>query len=1027
MTKHEQQFRDTLSEILEMDKADLDFGIYRIMNAKREEINRFLDKELIPQVRKTLGEGSADLGQKEDDVFSHLYRFFRRYYDAGDFISKRRYKEGVYAIPYEGEEVKLYWANHDQYYIKSSENLMHYRFTLASGAKVAFRVVEAPQVTDNKKADGVRLLQLAEESPAVFEENELVIRFAWVLVSKTDKKKNEEVVKELAAAILKTAEAGKYKRELMEPAPSKAENKEKRTVLEKHLTGFISRHTFDYFIHKDLGGFLRRELDYYIKTEVMQLDNLDTEHEIEARKYLDILRAIKKVGQKIIALLAQLEDFQKKLWLKKKFVYETQYCFTLDRVPEELYPEIAANDAQREEWVRLFAIDEIKGDLTTPGYSAPLTVEFLKANPYLVLDTRHFSEDFKRRLLASFDDLDEQCDGLLIHSENFQALNLLMERYRGQVKCVYVDPPYNTVEGTFIYKNNYKHSSWVTMMIARVAAGGRLLEKGGVMEVAIDDTESSLLRMVLDAVYGPGNYVSTIAAEVNPAGQNLRPNAPARSHDYCHVYANDIDAMEMLYRPLTAEEEALYVERDERGPFLWDNLRRRGGNSRPIDRPNQWYPLYVNIEQRKVSLTPFEGSTEVWPIDPQGEKRIWRVSPEGAEREIQAGEISVIMKAGRPEVVKKTRMPEGKKPKTLWDDPKYSATTYGTKLLNNILGPNPFSYPKSVHLVKDCIRFWADESALVLDFFAGSGTTAHAVINLNREDGGRRKYILVEMGEYFDTVLVLRIKKVVYSKDWKDGKPLTPTLSPEGRGDKNADTLSLEGRGDKNANTLSPMGRGQGEGTGISHMFKYIRLESYEDTLNNLDIKGARDLFDKHGAPVPEDYVLHYMLDIETKDSASLLKAGYLKNPFDYQMKITRNNEMAWRKIDLVETFNWLLGLKVKKYHLPVMVHMEFGLSEDKRVVAKVKGSGGGDFRYQLIEGETLAGESVLICWRTLSGDDKTEQLRKDAAALEQFLVDQKIDPQKFDKFYVNGDSTVKGAIMIEPEFRRLMFADTGR
>ncbi|GIW56281.1 MAG: hypothetical protein KatS3mg082_2685 [Nitrospiraceae bacterium] len=128
------------------------------------------------------------------------------------------------------------------------------------------------------------------------------------------------------------------------------------------------------------------------------------------------------------------------------------------------------------------------------------------------------------------------------------------------------------------------------------------------IEVAIDDTESSLLRMVLDAVYRPSNYVSTIAVEVNPAGQNLRPNVPARSHDYCHVYANDIDATEMLQRPLTADEEALYAERDEKGSFLWDNLRRRGGNSRPVDRPNQWYPLYVNVEQRKVSLTPFEGS-----------------------------------------------------------------------------------------------------------------------------------------------------------------------------------------------------------------------------------------------------------------------------------------------------------------------------------------------------------------------------------------------------------------------------------
>src|SRR5690606_19698789 len=133
----------------------------------------------------------------------------------------------------------------------------------------------------------------------------------------------------------------------------------------------------------------------------------------------------------------QIEDFQKKLWLKKKFVVETHYCITLDRVPRELYPEIAANDRQREAWVRLFAIDEIKESTVSPGYSEPLTVDFLAANPNLVVDTRFFDCTFTERLLEALDDIDEQCNGVLIHSENFQALNLLQERYREQVKCIF--------------------------------------------------------------------------------------------------------------------------------------------------------------------------------------------------------------------------------------------------------------------------------------------------------------------------------------------------------------------------------------------------------------------------------------------------------------------------------------------------------------------------------------------------------------------------------------------------------------
>lgn len=170
----------------------------------------------------------------------------------------------------------------------------------------------------------------------------------------------------------------------------------------------------------------------------MFLDDLDANHILE---HLAQVKVIKQVGEKIITFLAQLEDFQKKLWLKKKFVVGCDYCITLDRIPHALYPEIIANDAQRQEWVRLFAIDEIKGDIMTEGYSEPLTEKFLKDNPFLVLDTKFFSAEFKHKLVGSMENVDEECNGLLINSENFQALELLQEKYAEAVKCVYIDPP----------------------------------------------------------------------------------------------------------------------------------------------------------------------------------------------------------------------------------------------------------------------------------------------------------------------------------------------------------------------------------------------------------------------------------------------------------------------------------------------------------------------------------------------------------------------------------------------------------
>ena len=176
------------------------------------------------------------------------------------------------------------------------------------------------------------------------------------------------------------------------------------TRLEAHFRRYTARNTFDYFIHKDLDGFLRRELDFYIKNEVMHLDDVENETVPRVEQYLSKIKVISGIAGKIIDFLAQLEDFEKKLWLKKKFVVDTQYCITLDKIPEEFYPEIAENAAQREEWVRLFAIDDIQFTLSSPGYSEPLSIDFLRANRNLIVDTQFFSDLFKAAILERIDD-----------------------------------------------------------------------------------------------------------------------------------------------------------------------------------------------------------------------------------------------------------------------------------------------------------------------------------------------------------------------------------------------------------------------------------------------------------------------------------------------------------------------------------------------------------------------------------------------------------------------------------------------
>src|SRR5690606_6675528 len=262
------------------------------------------------------------------------------------------------------------------------------------------------------------------------------------------------------------------------------------TLLEHHLRQYTRRNTSDFFIHKDLKGFLSRELDFYLKNEVLNLEEMEAAGEGLAEGWFQLMRLIKRIGLIIIEFLAQIEDFQKMLWEKKKFVTETFYVITVGNIPETFYPEIAENEAQWEEWKKILAIDTLPQDLLSGNCQTPEgRIAFLKAHPSLPLDTRHFSPDFTDRLLASFDDLDEMTDGLLVQSENWQALNLLQEKYREQVKCVHIDPPYNTQTSGFIYKNNYKHSSWLAMMENRLTLGWSLVQKNGSFACHIDENE----------------------------------------------------------------------------------------------------------------------------------------------------------------------------------------------------------------------------------------------------------------------------------------------------------------------------------------------------------------------------------------------------------------------------------------------------------------------------------------------------------------------------------------------------------
>lgn len=1001
-----------LKEIFQMDQADLDFGIYRIMNVRRDEITRFLENDLLPTVRELLEKNKpaglaekekeladaiaqarklkidpdtldvvkelkaelaqgVDLEKMEQDVYSDLTNFFSRYYHEGDFISLRRYKEGLYAIPYEGEEVKLHWANADQYYIKSGENFSRYAFKTTKG-RVRFELVSAATEQGDKKSasDKERCFILSEQT--IFIENgDLVIPFEYR--PDAEKRKQKElntscIEKLLSLEVVECVENWLEWRAaltVVEPTPT---NKN-RTLLEKQLTDYTKSNKSDYFIHKNLGKFLRNELDFYIKNEIMFLDDIDGSDAPKVESYLSRIKALRAVALKIITFLAQLENFQKKLWLKKKFVLESHYCITLDRIPENLYPQICEEaeikvrvwsgdeKCQREEWVKLFAIDEIKADLANAGYSVPLTPDFLKSNPYLLVDTALFSSEFKYKLLAEIDNLDQQCDGLVVHSENFQALQLLQEKYRAQVKCIYIDPPYNTGDDGFVYKDSFKSSSWISMLHDRLKISKDFMLDGASIYCSIDNNEVANSKCLLSDIYGADNFVETFLWTRTSTPPSLS-NKSRKTTEYVHCFENDLTKARYIGDLLENGDAPLLNTGNSYAELLFPAESIRFNIS------DGFYPAGSYDKVELIDDLVVYGRSNKNAIRIKGE---FKWSQDFFDAEVRSGTTFLVKTIKFS--IRFQRPDEGKtKPPTNFLEIQLnSRVAVGTNESANgelaDLGFSGFSYAKPTTLIQKLYSFNSANSDWVLDYFAGSGTTANAVINLNRSDDGGRKYLLIEQNNYFDTVLLPRIQKNIYSSEWKNGFPT--------------------------------------EKNGISQCVKYIRLESYEDTLNNLHdanpvTRQQADLISKE-KEFRETYLLNYMLDFEV--SSSLLDLSKFEDPFRLEMSLSRGDTANDVMVDMVETFNYLLGLTVAS------IRVKNGIHE--------------------VIGTTPQGDSALILWRNVKEIDNEkldEWFRKQAYNTRD---------REFDLIYVNGDNNLENlrrsdetwkVRLIEEAFHTLMF-----
>lgn len=371
-------------------------------------------------------------------------------------------------------------------------------------------------------------------------------------------------------------------------------------------------------------------------------------------------------------------------------------------------------------------------------------------------------------------------DNLIIHGDNLEALKALLPRYAGKVDVIYIDPPYNTGKEKWRYNDNVnapalkawlgeivdaqdleRHDKWLCMMWPRLCLLGELSADGAIIFVSIDDNEMHRLRLLLDDVFGSENFLGQVTVEVNPKGRGLKDSDFAKTHEYISVYqSGKRDWLLGQSRDLEKEKKDFPLQ-DENGRYRALELRNTHREFGRHNRPNLWYPFYGQPDG-SLSVDPNHGGLEIWPIWPDGYEGCWTWDSRASTKD---AELLLWRKAnGRNVVYRKaySRSATGdlvrSKLKTIWKERRFH-TEVGNNEVQEI--GIKFENPKPRALIEEVLSFFPTEDLIILDSFAGSGTSAHAALSLNNDDGGNRHFVLIESEDYADTVTAERVRRVI--------------------------------------------------------------------------------------------------------------------------------------------------------------------------------------------------------------------------------------------------------------------------
>lgn len=367
----------------------------------------------------------------------------------------------------------------------------------------------------------------------------------------------------------------------------------------------------------------------------------------------------------------------------------------------------------------------------------------------------------------------DSTENLYIEGDNLEVLKLLQDSYLGAVKMIYIDPPYNTGKD-FVYKDNYKdnlanyleqtnttnavnsetsgryHTNWLNMMYPRLKLARNLLANDGVIFISIDDNEVSNLKRICDEIFGEDNFISNFAIQNNPRGRQS-DTFVATVHESLLCYGKNVNYCILNGAPLTDEQKKEYNHFDTKGAYRLLGLRQRGSASLREDRPDMFFPIYVDPTNLEVSLNDSGRYEVVLPRKSDGRDGRWMWGKLKCKTDFDRLVAKKIEKRNEYDIFVKDYLNRDdnertRKYKTIWEDKEIN-NQYGTQEVKSLLKGDYMSFPKSSEFIKMIVQLGSIQDSIILDFFSGSATTAHAVMKLNADNGGARKYICVQLPE----------------------------------------------------------------------------------------------------------------------------------------------------------------------------------------------------------------------------------------------------------------------------------------